>query len=162
MRAHPLLSGLVIVGLLIAVSACGFQLRGGATIAERFNPLYIERGELQTAQLNALKNSLRQSNAQLQASSENANRLTVSLATLKPQKIARSSLADVEILRLSMRLEFQIKTSSQEFLIDDEIVHYKEIELDSANVLSHQTLIKQSYQDLEGSLFRSMIYRLKR
>ncbi len=159
MRSFSL--GLLVVSIWL-IQACGFHLRGSGEVADRYNPLFIEPGDLKSAQLNALTHALKQSKAELNVPKDGANRLKLSLIPLKPQKIASSTQADIEIVRLSVRADFTVLTPEQAVLIQDEMIHTRELQLDSANVLSHQSLIEQSYRELERSLIRSLIYRLKR
>ena len=157
-----ILSVIVLITSVILSAACGFHLRGSGAVAERFYPLFVETGDLQSTQVSALTNALKQSNAQLSTLKDCANRLKLKLIPLKPQKIASSSLTDIEIVRLSMQADFSVISPGAVVLIEDKITHSRELELDKANVLSHQSLIEQSYRELERSLIRSLLYRLKR
>jgi len=153
---------LALISALLLLTACGFHLRGNAQIAEVYNPLTINKAELQPEQFLLIQNALRQANARLTDSDEQANELKVFFHRLKNQQIASSSLTDIRLIRLSMQLDYRLKSTSGNLMDENQITHYRELELDNANVLSHQGLIDKEFQELEKSLVRSMIYQLKR
>ncbi len=147
---------------LTLLPGCGFHLRGHAQIADKYNPLKIDATALKPAQLALIENALLQANAQISTQDIDANVLSVSFTQLKNQQIARSSASDVTLIRLSLQLDYSLKSPSLQSLADNQIIHYKDIELDNANVLSHQGLIEKGYQELEQSLTRALVYQLKR
>jgi LPS-assembly lipoprotein len=152
---------LVIIFSVLWLTGCGFHLRGNTQFTEQFNPLMIDSSDLKPAQLQLIKNSLIQANARLAIAEPLANKLKVSFKTLRRQKVASSRVSEVELIRISMQINYRINSPTLDVLTENKIVQSREIELDSSNVLSHQGLVDKGLKDLEQSLVRSMIYQLK-
>ena len=155
----------LIVALLITlfVSGCGFHLRGDSQIAARLNPIYVVEDQLDSTQLTLIRNQLIRSGADLVQTEFRSNQLHVKLTSLKDRQIASSSLTDVEIVRLSMSLMYRVMNDSGEFLIDQqELVDSIDVELDTANVLSHEQVKNRAREELQSWLIQSMINQLGR
>ncbi|MCP4075181.1 MAG: hypothetical protein GY744_03225 [Gammaproteobacteria bacterium] len=155
----------LILALLITlfVSGCGFHLRGDSQIAARLNPLYVVEDQLDSTQLTLIRKQLIRSGAELAQTEIRSNRLLIKLTSLKDSQITRSSLTDVEIVRLSMSLMYSVMSDSGELLIDQqELVDSVEVELDTANVLSHEQVKNRARKGLQSRLIQSMISQLGR
>ncbi len=155
----------LVLALLITlfVSGCGFHLRGDSQIAARLNPLYVVEDQLDSTQLTLIRKQLIRSGAELAQTEIRSNRLLIKLTSLKDSQITRSSLTDVEIVRLSMSLMYSVMSDSGELLIDQqELVDSVEVELDTANVLSHEQVKNRARKGLQSRLIQSMISQLGR
>ena len=149
--------------ILLQLSACGFHLRGSNQIAPRFNPLFVEGGQLEASQLALIRKELNNSSAKLSAIIDGSNRLRVSINPVKSRKIAISSVTDVELVQLSISLRFSVLSESGNYLLEQrELVQNADVELDNANVLGHEQIIKRVSIDLQRRLIRSMISQLSR
>lgn len=148
------------LSVVMLLTACGFHLRGDAQIADSLNPLYLQPGQLKAAQISQISRVLKQASANLTRQTESTNRLSVKLTSLKSRKIASSSLSDVELLRVGMRLEFNVTNQRHETLIADSISQTRDVELDTENVLAHDQRIDKALQQIQQSLLRSMIFQL--
>lgn len=149
-----------VLSLALLLTACGFHLRGDAQLPDSLDPLYLQPGQLNPAQISQVSKALKQASANLSPQAELANRLSVNLTALKSQKIASSSLSDVELLRVGLRLDFSVTNQLHETFIADSLVQTLDVELDTDNVLAHDPLIEKAMQQIQQSLLRSMIVRL--
>lgn len=147
---------------MLTVSSCGFHLRGPAQISDRFNPLYIEPGQLDPSEQVFLKSALNRAGARLSDSEETANHLMVTFSPLKQRNLAQSSPTGVQLVQLSMQLDYRVQATSGDWLVESrQISHNTQIELDNTNVLSHEKLLKSGHKNLQKNLLRSMINQLK-
>ncbi len=161
MLSCPNLKTTVLSLVILSLTACGFHLRGNAQIPGWLNPVYLEAGELNEDQLALIKRSLNRASAELSDFPAAANRLFIRFEAGEIQKLAESSLADIERIRLTMSLYYRISNPLGEWLIEDrQITQSEELELDSTNVLSHEGLISKSRQALQQGLLRTMIFQL--
>lgn len=150
-----------VVLMALLLGACGFHLRGVSQWPERLNPVYLESAQLEPHQSRQIRDALTRSGARQAASSESAVQLRVILEPLKSRRIASSSLSSVELVQLTMRLQYSLQGPLGEPLVDSrEMTQSRELELDTNNVLSHQDQKEQVTQELQQSLIRSMIYQL--
>ncbi len=154
------LSRLLVIGFIGLISACGFRLRGDEQISSRLNPIYLESGQLDSQQLVQIRRALKQAKADLTSDPESGNRLWLKVSDLKTQKIASSGLSEVELYRVTMQLNFTIKNTDNDILLEDRITQSRELQLDTDNVLSHQQLIDKAGDQLLMNLIRSMIFQL--
>jgi LPS-assembly lipoprotein len=144
------------------VSACGFHLRGSSQIADRYNPINVQRDLLSDQQWRQLKSALSNASATL-TEAQDAPRLRVSFTRLKDSKLTASSSAKVELVQLAMQLKFSVLGAQGDVLIQpQELIQNRTLELDSDNVLSQQDSINAALVELERGLIRSMIYRLQK
>ena len=148
---------IILLGLL---TACGFQLRGDAQIGPQFNPIYVDSGALEPRQAVQLRQALQRAGAELTDDFATANRLWVSLGSPKAQKIAGSSLSDVELRRVAMDLQFRLSDSDGQTLLEDDIMRMRQIELDTNNVLAHERQLEQAGEQLQRELIRVMLFRM--
>ena len=154
---------LLVVLILSQLSACGFQLRGSNQIAGRFNPLYVESGQLQSTQLTLIRKELIKASATLSGSQDGSNHLRVEFSPLKSRKIASSNLTDVELVQLTMGIRFSVQSESGHYLLElRELVQKVEIELDNANVLGQEQVISRASLGIQRVLVRSMMSQLSR
>lgn len=152
-----------LLGMMLALSSCGFHLRGPAQISDRLNPLHVVPGQLESAQLVLIKNALKKAGAHLSESSDKANHLIMTYSPLQRRNLAQSSPTGVQLVQLSMQLDYRVRASSGEWLVESrQITHNAEIELDNNNVLSHDKQYQSGMKDLQQNLVRSMIFQLKR
>ena len=151
-----------VVSVLLLLNACGFQLRGGATIPAEYNPLFLQAEELSPAQLNTVRSTLKQAGAELLTSAGKANVLVLKLIPLKTRKLVNSSsLSGVELIQLGMRLEFRVMSPDGKVIREQKFLQKtQEVELDTDNVLSQEGVIRKNSEVLEKALLRGMIFQL--
>ena len=148
---------------MLQISACGFHLRGNSQIADRFNPLYVVNENLDPALLKLIRAELIRSSAIITEVAESSNRLQVAIKPLKNRKIASSNLTNVELVQLTMYLQFSVQSGSGEYLLSQlELVQSVEVQLDNANVLANEQTILTAQKGLQRKLIQSMISRLSR
>lgn len=155
-------SRLFLVILVLLLPACGFYLRGNSQIAERFNPLFVVEGQLESSQLIFIRKELKKSAAKLVDSLDGSNRLQILVNPPKLQEIASSNATDVKLLQLEQSIQFSVQTRSGEYLLQQrKLMQHVEIELDNANVLGHEQIIKIASSELQQKLFRNMVSQLR-
>lgn len=148
---------------MLQISACGFHLRGNSQIADRFNPLYVVNENLDPALFKLIRAELIRSSAIITEVAESSNRLQVAIKPLKNRKIASSNLTNVELVQLTMNLQFSVQSGSGEYLLSQiELVQSVEVQLDNANVLANEQTILTAQKGLQRKLIQSMISRLSR
>jgi len=145
------------------MSACGFYLRGSSQIADRFNPLFVISDNLNQAQISLIRKELIRSSAIISDVSSGSNRLEITIESLKSRKVASSNLTNVELIQLSMRLQFSVRAVSGEALLSQiELVQSVDVELDNTNVLANEQTIRTAQTGLQRKLIQSMVSRLSR
>lgn len=154
---------LLLLTLVLTVAGCGFQLRGSSQFPVRFNPVFVDAGELQSDQLGLIRNALTRASAQLVNTPQQSNRLHIHLHPLRTRRIASSSPGGVELVQLALQLDYRLDDSSGATLLDTRTLNQSsEIELDSNNVLAHQQLLEQGRMQLQRNLVQAMIFQLSR
>ncbi|MBC8503349.1 MAG: hypothetical protein H8D34_00695 [Chloroflexi bacterium] len=147
--------------LLLSLAACGFQLRGDSKLPAWLSPLYLQPGQLNSSQIAMAKASLKKASVELSEVADSSNRLSLQLSPLKSRKVAGSSLSTVELLQLTMSLEYGVEDSKGRVRIEkSKITQSMELELDSSNVLVHEQTIRENSSTLEQRLIQSMLFQL--
>ena len=150
-----------VVLLSLSLFACGFHLRGNAGDLSWLNPLYLETAQLDQYQQSLIETSLKKSSVRLVENAPSANRLNVKLSALKTRRIASSQLSDIELLQLSMDIQYSVKNSAGILVHSSQRINLsKELELDANNVLAHEQAIANATRSLQQNLVRSMLARL--
>ena len=151
-----------LAGVVLAISACGFHLRGPVNISDDLNPLYVDAEQLKTGEKEMILNALRRAGARLVDTRDGANQLTVSFSEFSWRNLAQSSPTGVQLVQLSLQLTYRVQAGNGDMLVKSrQIAHTSELELDNANVLSHDKLLQSGMRSLQQKLIRSMIYQLK-
>ena len=151
--------GLVLLSLSLV--ACGFHLRGNAGDLSWLSPLYLETAQLDNYQQSLIQKSLTKSSVRLVQSDQTANRLSVKLSELKTRRIATSQLSDIELIQLSMNIEYTVKTAAGVVEQSSQRINLsKELELDANNVLTHEKAILNASRSLQQNLVSNMLTRL--
>ena len=140
---------------------CGFHLRGNAGDLSWLNPLYLESGQLDNYQRSLIESGLKKSAVRLVETAQAANRLSVKLSALTSRKVASSQSSDIELLQLSMDIEYSLRSSAGEILQSSQRIKLsKELELDANNVLAHEKAKLNAARSLQQALVSSMLARL--
>ena len=149
-----------LIAIVLLLNACGFHLRGDSKVMAKFNPLFIEQGQLSADQLKRVRDSLKQAEAELATSAITANKLTLKLTPLKTRTLADSTSSGVELIQLAMRIDFSVIQANGTILIEQSLEQTQEVQLDTNNVLSQDNVLKTNREALEKNLLRSMIFQL--
>ncbi len=140
---------------------CGFHLRGNAGDLSWLNPLYLESEQLDNYQRSLIESGLKKSAVRLVETAQAANRLSVKLSALTSRNIASSQSSDIELLQLSMDIEYSLHSSGGEILQSSQRIQLsKELELDANNVLAHEKAKMAAARSLQQTLVSSMLARL--
>jgi LPS-assembly lipoprotein len=154
---------LSVLALVALVAGCGFQLRGSTTLPDRFNPVFVEPGEMSPEQLVTLKGLLRRASARMANAGDDGTRLYVSYSASPPRRLVQSSPGAIELYRLDMQLQYRLLDhSGNELVPPTRLEQSTDVELDTANVLANEQRIVSAREVLEKGLIRSMIFDLNR
>ena len=153
----------ILAGMVLALSACGFHLRGPVDISDSYSPLYVDAEQLKTGEKEMILNALRRAGARLVNTRGGANQLTARFSEFSWRNLAQSSPTGVQLVQLSLQLTYRVEAENGDMLVKSrQIAHTSELELDNSNVLSHDKLLQSGMKSLQQKLIRSMIYELKR
>jgi outer membrane lipopolysaccharide assembly protein LptE/RlpB len=154
---HKICLAVVLVSLL---SACGFQLRGSHRIADRYQPLNLVTSTMEPAQRARMRSQLARSTEL--SDTTDANRLRVELETLPRQNLSGSGNSSVQLIQVGLRLSFGIVDPSGRVLLEaQQLERVATVELDTDNTLADRETIERALSDLERSVIRAMIDRLR-
>ncbi len=149
--------------LALQLTACGFHLRGSSQIANRYNPLFVVNNNLSSEQLSLLRKELVNSSAELTENSKGANQLLVTIAPLNRRDVASSDVADVELVQLTLGLQFSVQSETgKELLSQRELQQRASVQLDKTNLLAQEQTINTAEKRLLRRLMQSMISQLSR
>ena len=150
----------VLIATVLLLTACGFHLRGDSKIMAEFNPLFLEQGQLSADQMRRVRDSLKQAEAKFATSAITANKLKLKLTPLKTRTLVDSTTGGVELIQLAMRIDFSVIQADGTILIEQSLEQAQEVQLDTSNVLSQESVLKTNREALEKNLLRSMIFQL--
>jgi LPS-assembly lipoprotein len=151
-----------LVAMVLALSACGFHLRGPVNISDSLNPLYVDTDELTATQKDMIMSALGSSGARLVDTPDGANRLSARFGDSRRRDLAQSSPTGVQLVQLSLQLTYRVQTDNGDMRVESrQITNTTNLELDNSNVLSHDKILKAGTKNLQQKLIRSMIYQLK-
>ena len=151
------------LALLLALTACGFQLRGSSTLPERFNPLYLQADDVSPQQRAQISAALRRASADLVETSDQANRLEVRIHGGQVRRVVQSAAGVNELFRIDMGLDYRLLAADgSEQVATRSLNQSVDIELDSGNVLAHEQRLAEAREDLVKGLIRNMIFQLNR
>ena len=152
---------ITLILVIMLMSACGFHLRGASSILDKYNPLVVERNTLTINQYNLSSDMLTRAGAKVSATTLTDNQLIIKFIPLKTRKLVDSNLSGVELIQLALRLEFRVQKSNGDILLEQQILQQtQEVELDTNNVLSQESVLALGNEELERKLLRGMIFRL--
>ncbi len=155
---------LILLGLVAIIQACGFQLRGFASLPDHISHLYLEVDDLTTSQKQHLIQQLKHSGATLYFNADsNVARLRVSLKSLPEHNLVDSAGSGHTIVRLSRQLNYSLTDSSGDRLADNEaLVSKLDLELNDNNLLGTEGEKQASLENIDSALFNSLMIQLRR
>jgi LPS-assembly lipoprotein len=155
---------LILLSLLVLLQACGFQLRGLASLPDHLSNLQLLTGNLTTNQQRTLSQRLEKAGATLHHDdAENVLKLRVSIKSLPERKLADSAGSGQNIVRLSRRLSFSLIEASGNRLASNKTIEQNiDLELDEANLLGTEGEKQQALDNLDTALFNSLMIQLRR
>ena len=155
---------LILSGLLILLQACGFQLRGFASLPDHLSNLRLVTSNLSSDQQRTLSQNLQKAGASLHLDeADNVVTLRVSVKSLPERKIADSAGSGQNIIRLSRHLSFSLIEASGNRLADNKVIEQQlDLELDEANLLGTEGEKQQALDNLDSALFNSLMIQLRR
>ena len=155
---------LILLGLLLLLQACGFQLRGFVSLPDHLSNLQLLANNLTTNQQRTLSQRLEKAGATLHRDdAENVLKLRVSIKSLPERKLADSAGSGQNIVRLSRRLSFSLIEASGNRLASNKTIEQNiDLELDEANLLGTEGEKQQALDNLDTALFNSLMIQLRR
>jgi LPS-assembly lipoprotein len=155
---------IVIVLLAGFVSACGFHLRGVATLPPELQSIHLVTDGLTVNQESQLNRSLVQAGASLTNNgSPDRVRLKVAIRPLPERTLVNTVGSNIIIVQLSRELRYSLSSTSGEHLVDQKtIVRRQDLQLDSDNALSIEYEKKSAIESLDRILINQLILELER
>ncbi|MCP3688046.1 MAG: hypothetical protein GY784_06495 [Gammaproteobacteria bacterium] len=154
---------LILLGLLCALQACGFQLRGFSSIPEQFSNLHLIVNGLTTAQQRELKSQLQRAGATLNYDAELQSAiLTVSVKPIAEQKIIDSAGSTQTTVRLTRQLSYSLRdTAGKQLVTNKALRQTNDLKLDNDNLLGIESEKQQAIENLDKALFNSLLIQLR-
>lgn len=147
-----------IIGLVIALTACGFHLRGPTDIP--FDSIFIEGNTLVISK--DLKQALKTSDIEILPSSENAE-LRLELVGEENEKriLSLSGAGTVNEFELYYRVHYRTKLANQETWSEvDTIESRRDFTYSDANLLAKQREEKQLNENMQKDVINALTRRL--
>ena len=157
------LRGLVALGLILSLVACGFELRKTPEFA--FKTLYTE-----AAPTSPLGNELRRNlgavgNIQLITDVAQAKNAQVILDILQEQRektvVGMNASGQVRELQLRLRIKFRLRTpQGKELIPETELLQVRDISFNESAVLSKEAESEQLYRNMQTDIVQQLMRRL--
>lgn len=147
-----------ITGLVIALTACGFHLRGPSDIP--FDSIFIEGNTLIISK--DLKQALKTSDIEILPSSENAE-LRLELVGEENEKriLSLSGAGTVNEFELYYRVHYRTKLANQELWSDVQTIESRrDFTYSDANLLAKQREEKQLNENMQNDVINALTRRL--
>lgn len=152
--------GLAVVALSIALSACGFQLRGAQPLP--FESIYL--GLSDASEIGAaLKRNIRAvGNTRIADRPQEAQAvMSVTTETTEKRILSLNSSGRVREYQLVYRFGFQVRDNKgREFLPQNEIVLTRDISFNDDRVLAKESEEALLYRDMRADLVQQIMRRL--
>ncbi len=154
---------LILLGLLCALQACGFQLRGFSSIPEQFSNLQVITDGLTKAQQRELNSQLQRAGAKLNYAAEQQPAvLSVSVEPVTEREIVNSAGATQTTVRLARRLRYSLSdTAGKQLVTNKSLQQTYELKLDKDNLLGIESEKQQAIKSMDQALFNSLLIQLR-
>jgi LPS-assembly lipoprotein len=154
-----------IVLLAGVLSACGFHLRGVATLPPELQSIQLVTDNLTVSQESQLNRSLVQAGASItnDGSPQRGVRLKVAIRPLPERTLVNTVGSNIIIVQLSRELRYSLTAASGEHLVDQKtILRRQDLQLDSDNALSIEYEKTSAIESLDRLLINQLIIELER
>jgi LPS-assembly lipoprotein len=162
-RVGRRLRGLVALGLILSLVACGFELRKTPEFA--FNTVYTE-----VAPASVLGNELKRTlaavgNIQLITDAAQAKNAQVILDILQEQRektvVGMNASGQVREFQLRIRIKFRLRTpQGKELIPETELLQVRDISFNESAVLSKEAESEQLYRNMQTDIVQQLMRRL--
>ncbi len=155
---------LILLGLFICLQACGFQLRGFASLPDHLTTLQLVADNLTSGQRQNLTRQLQQTGATLHyGDNSGVSQLLVSIKSMPELNLVDSVGSGQSVVRLARQLSYSVIDPSGERLVDDKsLVSKQDLELDENNLLGSEDEKKSTLENIDSALINSLIVQLRR
>ncbi len=153
---------IVIVLLAGFLSACGFHLRGVATLPPELQSIQLVTNNLTVSQESQLNRSLVQAGASLTNDGNPSRvRLRVAIRPLPERTLVDTAASNIIIVRLSRELGYSLSSATGEHLVDQKTIFRQlDLQLNSDNALSIEYEKKSAIDSLDRTLINQLILEL--
>jgi LPS-assembly lipoprotein len=158
------LSQLVTVFFLMGMlSACGFHLRGVATLPPQLESIELQADTLSVQQVRLLRQSLEQAGASLsETGSSDRILLSVSIRSLPDRTLVNSIGADTVVVRVSRELSYSLTSSAGERLENQRtIMRRRDLTLNNNNPLGIEYEKESASESLDRELISQLVSQLE-
>ena len=155
---------ILLCGLCLALSACGFRLAGttGAELPPQLASIYLVTSNLNAVQRKALEATLTQAGAQMVAQADaTAVKLSVILNELPDKQIATGGSGGDVIKRITRSLDFNVKAADGTSIVEPrELRQQVDLTLDDNTLLASNRERKEVTSELEKALYDQLVRQL--
>ncbi len=162
MRANRLSLLVLILGITLGQSACGFRLAGTADLPEQVASIYLVDNGFSEPQRRVLRRRLTQAGATLAETADTDSvKLNVSLKVLPDRRMATSASTGTLVTRITRQLDYTVTAAGGEPLVPlTTLTQQKDVSLDDDRLLSSDREKESAIQDLEMALYDQLIRQL--
>lgn len=158
-----ILRRLILSGLIVFLSACGFQLRGFASLPDHISNMQLLADSLTTVQQQNLIQQLQRSGATLHGGDGDRVRLQVSIKSLPEHNLVDSAGSGQVVVRLSRQLNYSLLDTTGQRLVDNkQLLSKLDLELDENNLLGFESEKQSALEEIDDALFNQMMAQLRR
>ena len=149
----------ILMGML---SACGFHLRGFATLPPQLESIELQADTLSVQQVRLLRQSLEQAGASLsETDSSDRILLSVSIRSLPDRNLVNSLGADTVVVRVSRELSYSLTSSEGERLENQKtIMRRRDLTLDNNNPLGIEYEKESAMESLDREIITQLVLQL--
>jgi len=148
----------VIYALVGMLYACGFQLRGVATLPPELQSIELQADNLSVSQVTLLSQNLQQAGASLaDDGTPDRVQLAVAIRSLPDRNLADSVGANVVVVRVARELSYSLTSSEGERLVNQKTIsRHVDLTLDNNNPVG----IEFEKENATASLDQELIFQL--
>ena len=152
----------LVILLLICVSACGFQLRSDAALAEKLGTTRLSVVDEFSPFARQLKRSLQRSGVELiEVPDRDAGLIDVSVNRVKREILTIGDTARVREYRVSHDVEFRVLNASGEEILPLQVLQQsRDLSFDEGELLAATREEEFIREELSGNLVRLVVQRL--
>jgi len=158
------LSGLAMLGLMLTLVSCGFQLRGAYSLPESMSATYVKAGRQNTELIRHLKRTLKASDIELVESEQQATGI-LDIGGEKQDKrvLSVDSKGQAREYELLYEINFELRTAQGQVEVERQTLKLtRDFLFDTEDVLGKGREEAILVRDMQQDMVRLMMLRLSR
>ena len=152
----------LLVGMAIILAACGFHLRGQASLPAEIKSIYLLTEALDNKQAKLLRRKLQNAGASIQKSQGSEQvQLLVSIHAANVRNLVDAAGVGKTIVRIIRQLEYKLSTAGGEVVIKSATLEQRlDVELDDNNLLDKDERVRRGNESIDDALIGQLIFGL--